>query len=90
MTGEQLVEVLKTSPLVAIVVLVLWQYRRDFIKIINRADETSKQFITLLERSVVAQEKSTTALEGNQRATEANTAIIQKLVYNDGKKIQRG
>ena len=80
MTGEQLVEILKTSPVVALILLVLWQYRRDLVKVINKADETSQRFIELLERSVIAHERSTRALEDNESATKQNTAVIQRLV----------
>lgn len=76
MSAEQLELLIKNSPLVAIILLILWQYRRDYLKIFKQAEDLSQEFIGILKEVV-------SSLERNRSATEENSRIILSLLHPD-------
>ena len=90
MTPEQLEAVLKNSPLVLIVLIVLWQYRRDYTKIFKDSGSTTSQLISLFERVIVALNENKVETRENRLATQENTEVIKSLIHpNNGQRIQR-
>lgn len=72
--------VLVNSPLVAIILLILWQYRRDYSKIFEQSLITSKQLIEVITAVNSALQLNNIVTENNKRATEENTLILRKFV----------
>lgn len=81
MSFEEIKELAKNSPFLLLMLLVLWQYRRDYLKVIHNSEQRSSEFIDLL-REVV------TALVDNKNATEENTRIINRYFHED-KRVQK-
>lgn len=72
--------VLVNSPLVAIILLILWQYRRDYSRIFEQSLITSKQLIEVITAVNSALQLNNIVTENNKRATEENTLILRKFV----------
>lgn len=84
MTAEDLTNLLKTSPLVALILYVLWQYRRDYINLFSSAQATSKELVDLLKTVVTALESVKASADANKFATEENTRVIRSLTNTSG------
>lgn len=83
MTPEQMEAVAKSSPLVLLILLVLWQYRRDFTKLFQQANKESIDMKKLLTEVVEALVGARNAIESNRKATEENTAVIKRYFSDD-------
>ena len=75
--------VLVNSPLVFIILIILWQYRRDYSKIFEQSLVASKQLIEVITAVNAALQLNNIITENNKRATEENTLILRKFVDNN-------
>ena len=81
MSFEEVKELAKNSPFLLLILLVLWQYRRDYLKVIRNGEIRSSEFIELLKEVVIA-------LNDNKNATQENTATISRY-FNDNSRVQK-
>ena len=88
MSFEEIKELAKNSPFLLLMLLVLWQYRRDYLKVIHNSEQRSSEFIELLKQVVTALVDNKNASLANKAATEENTRIIDRY-FNEDKRVQK-
>ena len=78
------------GPSLLLLGVVLYFYRRDFVRILNREVEKSAVLVTLVQENTTAQAKAAASTDANNQAVERLTALLDRMRIRERERDDRG